>query len=137
MNRICTRILVCLALAAAATLLSGLPFASAQEEAIVLDMGGPSDQRPAVAFDHGLHMGLFECLDCHHQIEDGVNVLDEDDLTPGNPDVRCLACHAAADADIDLQKAYHRQCMGCHIDTRKTGEPSGPELCGSCHIPVL
>jgi hypothetical protein len=134
MNRIRRCIIVWLALAAAVNLLAGRPFAFAQEEAIVLDMGGTADQRPAVDFDHGLHMGLFECLDCHHQIEDGVNVLDESDLTPGNPDVRCLVCHTP-DTGIDLQRAYHRQCMGCHIDTRKAGEPSGPEMCGSCHIP--
>ena len=37
-------------------------------------------------------------------------------------------------ADLDRQKAYHRQCMGCHIDTRKAGDASGPELCGACHL---
>ena len=136
MNRNRTRIRVSLVLAAVMVGLWAGAWAFAQEEAIVLDVGGPGDQRPAVAFDHGLHMGLLECLDCHHRFEDEVNVLDEDDLVSENPEIRCQACHTP-EADIDLQKAYHRQCMGCHIDTRKTGEPSGPELCGSCHIPGL
>ena len=111
-------------------------FSFAQEEEIVLNTGEDLEtQRTAVAFSHDLHMGIYDCLDCHHDFKDGVNVLDEDTLEEGNPDIRCSACHNDQ-ADLDRQKAFHRQCMGCHIDTRKAGEASGPEMCGACHLPA-
>jgi hypothetical protein len=113
----------------------GLSLAYAQEETIILNADpAAAEQRPAVAFSHDLHMGLYECLDCHHKYENGVNVLDEDDLVEEAPQVNCAACHDAS-ASIDRQKAFHRQCMGCHIQVRKAGEASGPEMCGSCHLP--
>jgi len=106
----------------------------AQDEEILLNTGEDIKvQRTAVAFSHDLHMGLYECLDCHHDFKDNVNVLNEDNLEEGNPDIRCSACHNDQ-ADLGRQKAYHRQCMGCHIDTRKAGEASGPEMCGACHL---
>lgn len=113
----------------------GLSIAYAQEE--VIDLNADPEvarQRSAVAFSHDLHMGLYECLDCHHKYEDGVNVLDEDDLVEDSPEVNCAACHDES-ASIDRQRAFHRQCMGCHIEVRKAGEASGPEMCGACHLP--
>jgi c(7)-type cytochrome triheme protein len=105
----------------------------AQDEEILLNTGEDIPaQRTAVAFSHDLHMGLYECLDCHHDYKDSINVLDEDNLEEGNPDIRCSACHNAQ-TDLGRQKAYHRQCIGCHIDTRKAGNASGPEMCGACH----
>ena len=122
--------------AAAVLAVIGLSLATislAQEEEILLNDGGTAGtQRPAVIFSHDLHMGLYECLACHHDYQDGVNVLDEDRLEEGNPDIRCANCHNGQ-ADLDAQKAYHRQCMGCHIDERKAGQASGPEMCGACH----
>ena len=113
----------------------GLSLANAQEE--IIDLNADPElarQRSAVAFSHDLHMGLYECLDCHHKYEDGVNGLDEDDLVEDSPEVNCAACHDAS-ASIDRQRAFHRQCMGCHIQVRKAGEASGPEMCGACHLP--
>ncbi|MGD8268080.1 MAG: cytochrome c3 family protein [Desulfobacterales bacterium] len=113
----------------------GLSLAYAQEEVIELNADPEvAQQRSAVAFSHDLHMGLYECLDCHHKYEDGVNVLDEDDLVEDSPEVNCAACHDES-ASIDRQQAFHRQCMGCHIEVRKAGEASGPEMCGACHLP--
>ena len=113
----------------------GLTFAYAQEEILNLNADpAAARQRTPVAFSHDLHMGLYECLDCHHKFENGVNVLDEDDLVEEAPEVSCGACHDDA-ASIDRQRAYHRQCMGCHIEVRKAGEASGPEMCGACHLP--
>jgi hypothetical protein len=113
-----------------------VPFAAAQEAEIVLgaDQDAPS-QRPSVVFTHELHMELLECLACHHAYEDGVNVLDEDELVEGNPAIRCAACHNDQ-ADLERQEAYHRQCIGCHIETRKADAASGPEMCGACHRPA-
>jgi DNA-directed RNA polymerase subunit RPC12/RpoP len=79
-------------------------------------------------------MGLYECLACHHDYKDGINVLNEDDLEEGNPAIRCAACHNGQ-GELDRQKAFHRQCMGCHIETRKAGQATGPEMCGTCHLP--
>ncbi len=113
----------------------GLTFAYAQEEILNLNADpAAARQRTPVAFSHDLHMGLYECLDCHHKFENGVNVLDEDDLVEEAPEVSCGACHDDA-ASIDRQRAYHRLCMGCHIEVRKAGEASGPEMCGACHLP--
>lgn len=113
----------------------GLTLAYAQEAEIRLNADPEiARQRSAVDFSHDLHMGLYECLDCHHKYENGVNVLDEDALVDESPEVACGACHDDA-ASIDRQRAYHRQCMGCHIEVRKAGEASGPEMCGACHLP--
>ena len=107
--------------------------ALAQEEEIELRMGNPEEaQRPPVIFPHEEHMDLYECLTCHHDYQDGVNVLDENTLEEGNPDIQCAHCHNNQTAP-DLQEAFHRQCIGCHIAVRKSGQPSGPEMCGDCH----
>jgi hypothetical protein len=120
----------------AAAGLSLSTFSFAQDEEILLNAEESAEgQRSAVPFSHDLHMGLYECLDCHHDYKNGVNILDEDLLEEGNPDIRCSACHNDQ-ADLGRQKAYHRQCMGCHIDTRKAGQVSGPEMCGACHLPT-
>lgn len=115
--------------------LTGLPSALGQEEELLLDNTDAyqEKQRPAVTFPHDFHMGDFECLACHHDYEDGENILDEYDLEEGNPDILCSACHDAG-SDTDLKKAYHRQCMGCHRQSRMAGTATAPELCGECHI---
>jgi hypothetical protein len=111
-----------------------LPQAAAQEEVITLEALAGGGQRLPVAFGHDLHMGLFECLDCHHDYREGVNVLEENALEEGNPDLKCGTCHHA-DASLDRQKAFHRLCIGCHIQVRKAGGARGPEMCGACHRP--
>jgi c(7)-type cytochrome triheme protein len=107
--------------------------ALAQEEEIELSMAPPQEaQRPPVIFPHEVHMGLYDCLECHHDYQNGENVLDEDSLEEGNPAIQCANCHNGKTSP-DLQEAFHRQCIGCHIDVRKSGQPSGPEMCGDCH----
>ena len=121
-------------IALAVVVLGLSPFSFAQEEEILLNSGEDLKvQRTAVVFSHDLHMGVYDCLDCHHDYKDGINVLDEDTLEEGNPEIRCSTCHND-NSELDRQKAYHRQCMGCHIDTRKAGQASGPEMCGACHL---
>jgi len=107
-----------------------------QEEELVLDNPDAYTEkhRPAVVFPHELHMGEYECLDCHHDYDkDGENVLDEDLLEEGNEEILCSSCHDAG-TDVTIKKAFHRQCIGCHRDLRRSGEASPPELCGECHI---
>jgi c(7)-type cytochrome triheme protein len=89
-------------------------------------------QRPPVMFPHAQHMEESECLDCHHMYKDGKNVLDEGTLEEGNPGVLCSACHQHK-AKADLQKAFHRQCIGCHKKYHKEGKKTGPRLCAQCH----
>ncbi len=81
---------------------------------------------------HELHMEEFDCLSCHHKYEDNENILDEAVLEEGNPDIQCSSCHDRS-AKMDLQKAFHSQCMGCHENLKVKGASSGPRLCGECH----
>jgi hypothetical protein len=92
-------------------------------------------QRPGVVFPHESHMENYDCLDCHHQYEAGENVLDEDELYTENDAILCASCHSGS-GRLTIRQAYHFQCIGCHIDVRKSGENSGPELCGNCHTPL-
>ena len=92
----------------------------------------PKRQRSAVLFPHDMHMEYFDCLGCHHKYENGENILYEEDLEEGNPDICCLNCHKP-DHKVDPEQAFHRQCIGCHEKYRKKGETTGPVLCGSCH----
>lgn len=86
--------------------------------------------RGPVLFPHELHMDGYDCLDCHHDYQDGKNVLEDaeeaDDLT-------CASCHNA-EAKIKVREAFHGQCMGCHDRYKMTTKKTGPSLCGECHI---
>ncbi len=97
-----------------------------------IEFGG-ENTRGGVAFPHELHMDGFECLDCHHIMEDGQNILDESDLEEGDPDALCSSCHNSQ-SKIEKREAFHYQCMGCHNNYKMTPEVTGPTLCGECHI---
>jgi hypothetical protein len=108
----------------------------AQPDKIVLDdlnaSGGK--KRPAVTFLHNRHVesGL-SCKDCHHIYENGKNVLDESKLEEGNQNIRCSACHGPK-SRLNLEKAFHNQCIGCHRKYEKEKKKTGPRFCGGCHI---
>ncbi len=111
-------------------------FLYAQPEEILLkhdSLDGERD-RPPVLFPHELHMDNYECLDCHHKYEKGENVLDEAELEDGNPSAQCITCHEFK-TNCCLQKVFHKQCMGCHVEKRKPGEKKGPRKCNGCHTP--
>jgi hypothetical protein len=116
-------------------ILLGFTIAYAQEAVIILKWpdGTRSPSRAAVTFPHEEHMDELECLQCHHKYKDGVNILEEDALEEGNTDLLCSACHTD-NAKINLKRAFHRECMGCHRKLRLAGKSTGPELCGQCHI---
>ena len=86
-----------------------------------------SKSRPAVYFSHENHMGSNDCLDCHHDYQNGENVLDEDDLED-DESASCASCHSK-EASIDLKTAYHRQCMGCHRHVNKQEADTLPITC--------
>ncbi len=93
-------------------------------------------QRPDVKFldnYHDLHMDTVDCLDCHHVYENGENVLEMEALEDGEAEIECASCHNS-ESTLDITKAFHRQCMGCHNKMKKKKEKTGPSLCGECHI---
>ncbi|MEG1609569.1 MAG: cytochrome c3 family protein [Bilophila sp.] len=85
--------------------------------------------RSKVVFDHDAHnekAGLAEnCVVCHHSGEKGV--IDLKTSSEGTP---CSECHAVkAKGNLTpLRRAYHQQCIFCHMKTDK-----GPTACGECH----
>ena len=120
----------------AATLCSWLSVAAplyAQESEIRIDNAAAYErkERPAVFFSHETHMETYECLDCHHDYQDGENVLNEDELDEESK-VRCAACHTE-NASIKLAAAYHRQCIGCHRRVNKQDASRLPVTCAECH----
>ncbi|MDY6934828.1 MAG: cytochrome c3 family protein [Spirochaetota bacterium] len=110
---------------------------TAQPEMIILKNSDvfKGKQRSAVEFPHGIHMeGDLGCIDCHHQYQNGKNILDEDELEEGNPKIKCANCHTGnSGSNYNLMEAFHKQCLGCHRSLFKAGKKTGPRLCGECH----
>ena len=113
------------------TLLLALPFSGslAQEEIDLLrESGLEKNQRSAVIFLHDEHndaAGIDECNECHHVYEDGLKLEDE-----SSEDQKCADCHNVKTTDSipGLRKAFHLNCKGCHLQSKK-----GPVMCGQCH----
>jgi Class III cytochrome C family len=102
----------------------------AQPDKIVLE----GKTRPAVSLPHNRHVEAgLSCKDCHHIYENGKNILDEGKLEEGNKDIRCLTCHSQK-SQLDLEKAFHKQCIGCHGKYQKEKKKTGPQYCGGCHV---
>ena len=89
-------------------------------------------RRAPAAFVHDAHnekAKIEDCAVCHHGGQNGV--MDKSASSEGTP---CSECHPATGASkgvTPLNRAWHRQCMGCH---QKTGQ--GPLACGQCHKPT-
>ncbi len=108
----------------------------AQTDQMVIDnskvSGGKT--RPAVTFPHNKHIEVsLSCKDCHHIYENGKNILDESKLEEGNQGIRCSACHDPK-FRLNLEQAFHNQCMGCHTKYQKEKKKTGPRFCGECHV---
>ncbi len=104
----------------------------AQEDMTTVPTTGlaPTTRMPAV-FPHDAHnekAGITDCATCHHGEKDGKR--DPEGDTSGIP---CSDCHTATakDGRTPLMRAFHKQCMGCHMEKNK-----GPVTCGDCHKPV-
>jgi hypothetical protein len=109
--------------------LTGSPL-RAQPDKIVLE----GKTRPAVTLPHNRHVEAgLSCKDCHHIYEKGNNVLDESKLEEGNKGVRCFACHGPK-SRLNLEEAFHNQCMGCHRKYQTERKKTGPQYCGGCHV---
>lgn len=88
----------------------------------VLKRFGPLE-RPAVQFLHDAHTEALakekkDCLSCHSK--------EEKYLSPKFK--RLMDSDREAVMDI-----YHRECIGCHMDTAGAGKKSGPLVCAGCH----
>ena len=104
-------------------------------EAFPVDPSEWDTQRDPVAFPHEMHMENFDCEDCHHEYDDQKNNgLDLSELYSGNPDIKCSSCHDS-DNKIQTWQAFHRLCIGCHNQTAKMNQPTGPTMCNECHRP--
>ena len=90
-----------------------------------------SKSRAEVYFSHENHMDSYDCLDCHHDYQNGKNLLNEDELEDGES-ASCASCHSK-ETSIDLKTAYHRQCMGCHRRINKQKADTSPITCQDCH----
>jgi hypothetical protein len=112
---------------------TGLAFLVISTEAqfnitVVRDSAFGERMRPAVPFYHEEHnaaAGLYDCTVCHHVWEDGEKLAYEDSVG-----MECSSCHYTQDhTEMDLIRAYHLQCRGCHME-----EKAGPVLCAECHV---
>lgn len=85
-------------------------------------------QRPPVDFSHATHCEELECTDCHH-IYEGIGA-ERENVWAGE-EQKCSDCHKlmTEDKKLDLRKAFHENCTGCHREMKK-----GPVTCGECHI---
>ncbi len=86
-------------------------------------------RRPAAVFPHDAHnekAQIEDCAVCHHGGKDGK--MDKEDMTAGTA---CVECHpvAGAPGQTSLMRAFHKQCVGCHLERK-----AGPVACGQCHV---
>ncbi len=83
--------------------------------------------RPAVPFRHDEHNEyamIDDCTICHHVYEDGEKLAYET-----SEYMQCSECHTeGGKGEMDLMRAYHLNCKGCHQE-----EKAGPVTCGECH----
>ncbi len=107
----------------------GVSAAVSQEDMKVVQAEAfTAHSRPAAIFVHDAHnekAKIDDCAQCHHG-KDSDGKLDKDDMTAGTP---CVECHAVdAKQGTPLQRAYHQQCIRCHVERKM-----GPTYCGGCH----
>ena len=109
--------------------LTGSPLWAQPDKVVLL-----GKTRPGVSLPHNRHVEAgLSCKDCHHIYEKGENILDEGKLEEGNKDLRCLACHGPK-SRLNLEKAFHKQCAGCHMKYQRDKKKTGPQYCGGCHV---
>lgn len=116
-------------------LMIALPvYIQAQSESIIINNTSifKVKSRTSVVFPHMNHMSIegVACTDCHHRFEKGKNVMDLNELAEGNKAIFCSSCHKGKSG---LERAYHRECIGCHDTRKKSGKAAGPRMCGECH----
>ncbi|MBN2124287.1 MAG: cytochrome c3 family protein [Deltaproteobacteria bacterium] len=106
-----------------------------EADVVVIDNGDyEKDRRGPVRFTHKRHALDYgiSCWDCHHKYEGGRN-----DWRPWDETLMCSDCHEAQtdqEKAVNLQKAFHANCKGCHESMAKEGKKTGPHRgCFGCH----
>lgn len=86
-------------------------------------------QRPIVILSHEKHSAVIDCVRCHHDLDRFGN-------NKGSEGQSCSECHTrrAGANPVPLREAFHTQCKACHEQVRLRGAPSGPVMCGECHV---
>ena len=113
-----------------AALLVGISAYSQDYITFVRDSSFSERTRPPVPFVHDEHndkANIYDCNVCHHVWQDG-EIVDWD----SSEDMECSGCHLLAEkghTTMDLSKAYHDMCKGCHMEQK-----AGPVQCSECHI---
>ncbi|MCA1989015.1 MAG: cytochrome c family protein [Desulfarculus sp.] len=127
MKRVKLTAILFLALALAA---AGL--ALAQEDNLIINSQALGEHtRPLVKFSHAKHSEkIADCTTCHHDFSPTGN--------RGSSEGQfCSDCHSAqptAKNSVSLVMAFHKQCKECHRFAAGKGQPSGPVMCGGCHV---
>lgn len=96
-------------------------------------------KKAPVQLTHKKHVEDYgiACKDCHHVYTDGKNTWE-----PGQEVKKCGACHnvvkpiaecSPAEKKLNLQKAFHDNCKGCHMALKREKKPTGPIKCTECH----
>jgi len=84
--------------------------------------------RGDVPFNHEEHnekAGIDDCTECHHVWDENGAKLEGE----SSEDRECSECHLAeGKSRMDLMRAYHLNCKGCH-----EAQNAGPVMCGECH----
>lgn len=95
-------------------------------------------KRKSLPFPHSEHVEI-SCGDCHHTVVDG-NVVPWDGISPlqGCTDAGCHDVFVAETPEEKrdirfFERAYHKQCLGCHRDLKKAEKSTGPVACVGCH----
>ncbi len=90
-------------------------------DTIILDIAEKtgSDEMPPVQFQHGRHNDAAEgkCVRCHTR------------------DNNTLVFSFKRNGQTPSMDLYHSQCIGCHVEEKTAGRPTGPMAaeCRSCH----
>lgn len=87
-------------------------------------------ERPLVQFNHEKHSTNIACLQCHHDFDKYMNNTGGEDKAQA-----CTTCHSGPKSgSLTLTERFHAQCKGCHEDQFARQRPSGPVMCGECHV---
>ncbi len=120
-------------------LLIGATFTVAQgpelpDEVAIESEGYAADKKGPVPLSHKKHAEEYQaaCTDCHHVYSDGENVWKQ-----GDPVKKCIECHNPVKEEaegLDLKKAFHDNCKGCHKEAVANGNTNAPDRkCTGCH----
>lgn len=125
-------LVISVAIAFIATALTVMTGFSQEDVTNVRDSAFGVRMRTAVSFSHDEHnekAGIEDCSECHH-VYDENGVKSEDETSE---DKECSECHLTGGKDrMDLMRAYHLNCRGCHEERK-----AGPVMCGECHVGMI